>query len=147
MTIFSLLSTSLLASEANGKLTPVESLMPMLGGLLLILVIIFGLAFVFKRFSNFSPNSKNIKIVETQMIGTKEKLLIVKVQKQTFLVGVTPHSINQLGELDLTEEVDLTTPSNGHATQSFSSVLTSIVKGSVGIKDIADDRKSIGKTV
>ncbi len=95
----SVYSSQLLALEKNKTLTPTESLLPMLGGLLAILAIIFILAFIFKRFSNFGLSSKNIKVIESQVIGNKEKLMIIQVQQQQFLIGVTGHSISQLGEL------------------------------------------------
>jgi len=96
----SLYSGQLFALEKNKTLTPTESLLPMLTGLLAILAVIFVLAFVFKRFSNFGLASKNIKVIESQVIGNKEKLMIVQVQQQQFLIGVTGHTISQLGELD-----------------------------------------------
>lgn len=148
--VFSLIGLAFMDSvkaeqAVSQKLTPVESLMPMLGGLLLILVIIFFLAYLFKRFSNFSPASKNIKILETQMIGTKEKLLIVRVQQQNFLIGVTPNSINQLGELDLQLDAESNQELKKDSEPSFSSVLSNIVKSSVGMKTQPASKGTLGK--
>jgi flagellar biosynthetic protein FliO len=134
------------AQEKATRVSPVDSLLPMLGGLLVILGFIFLLAFLFKRFTNFSPSSKNIKVLETQMIGTKEKLVIVKVQQQSFLIGVTANSISQLGELNMdslngeSENSDSTNQTDEKIkatldTPSFKSVLSSIVKNSMGIKN------------
>ena len=95
-----LYSNHLSALEKEKVVTPTESLLPMLGGLLAILAMIFLLAFVFKRFSNFGLSSKSIKVVESQVIGNKEKLMIIQVYQQQFLIGVTGHSISQLGELN-----------------------------------------------
>ena len=80
-------------------LTPMDSVLPMLLGLASILLVIFVLAFLFKKFTNFGLTSKNIKVVETHPIGAREKLMIVQVRGQEFLIGVTRNSINQLGEL------------------------------------------------
>ena len=138
-------SFNALSQEKQLKLTPVDSLLPMLGGLLVILLFIFGLAFLFKRFTNFSPSSKNIKILETQMIGTKEKLVIVKVQQQSFLIGVTANTISQLGELNLDEQtvdVEQTVPKSSTDSPSspdFKSVLGNIVRNSVGLKNTSND--------
>lgn len=102
LSFISLYSSQLLALEKNKALTPSESLLPMLTGLLAILAVIFLLAFIFKRFSNFGLASKNIKVIESQVIGNKEKLMIIQVQQQQFLIGVTGHTISQLGELNQT---------------------------------------------
>lgn len=97
-------SKSLFAAE-RVKETPVESLLPMLSGLVVILAVIFVLAFLFKKFSNFGLSNGNIKVLETQVLGSKEKLMIIKVKQQQFLIGVTSQSISQLGELK-NEELD-----------------------------------------
>ncbi len=92
-------STELKAATTTTHLTPTDSIFPMLTGLVVILFIIFGLAYIFKRFSNFSVSSRSIKVLETQSLGHKEKIIIVQVRDQQFLLGVTGQSINQLGEL------------------------------------------------
>ena len=115
-------------------LTPVESLMPMLFGLGVILLIIFGLAFIFRKFSNFGLSGKNIQVLETQMIGAKEKLVIVQVQEQQFLIGVTGQTISQLGELKTliktpdADESKLSVHSND-TSNSFSHIITKLIKG------------------
>ena len=136
-------NTSVFSAEKTPKLTPAESLMPMLGGLVLILVIIFGLAYVFKRFTNFNPASKNIKVLETQIIGAKEKLMIVRVKEQSFLIGVTGTNISQLGELNPQDKFGSEAAEQASRTNKqadFSTVLTNIVKNSIGLKgdDISD---------
>ncbi|MCW8878790.1 MAG: flagellar biosynthetic protein FliO [Kangiellaceae bacterium] len=101
--LISSLSTS--AQETASGITtistqsPMESIFPMLLGLLSILALIFGLAFVLKRFTNFNPGAGNIKVLESQRLGAKERLVIVEVQGQQLLLGVTPQSITQLAEL------------------------------------------------
>ncbi len=72
----------------------------MLGGLAIILIFIFLLAYLFKRFSHFNGGSNLINIVETCAIGNKEKLAIVKVENESFLIGITSGSINSIGKLD-----------------------------------------------
>lgn len=79
--------------------SPLESLLPMLLGLLSILAVIFGLAFILKRFTHLNPAAGNIKILETQRLGAKERLVIVEIQQQQLLLGVTPQNITQLVEL------------------------------------------------
>ena len=98
-------SLSIKAQEASSELktisaqSPLESIFPMLVGLLAILIVIFGLAFLLKRFTHFNPATGNIKVLETQRLGAKERLVIVEVQQQQLLLGVTSQNITQLVEL------------------------------------------------
>jgi len=91
--------------EITAIMSPIDSIIPMLSGLVVILVVIFGLAYLFKKFSGFNIASQNIRVLETQIIGHKEKIMIIKVRRQQFLIGVTAQSISQLGELE-TDELD-----------------------------------------
>jgi flagellar protein FliO/FliZ len=146
--LFSIFSSSLLALDKKQLPSPAESLMPMLLGLAAILLVIFLLALVFKKFSNFGMSAKNIQVLETQMIGSKEKLVIVKVREQQFLIGVTSQSISQLGELEQTVSEDESEASlidnalgdkqdlptldkinTGEKNNNFSSIITNLIKG------------------
>ncbi len=136
-------SSQLIALEKSKVPSPSESLLPMLTGLLVILAVIFILASVFKRFSNFGLGSNNIKVIESQVIGNKEKLMIVQVQQQQFLIGVTGHTISQLGELNQTVmepggELKTNQSTNNHSsskkkefdisTLPFGNILTQLIK-------------------
>ncbi len=138
LSLYLLLCATPVWAEQKVKLTPADSLLPMLGGLLLILLFIFALAYLFRRFTNFAPNSKNIKIIESQMIGPKEKLAIVQVQNQNFLIGITAHSINQLGELEIdlqAAQAEQKVPTQDADAPNFKSVLNNIVRQSIGLKN------------
>ena len=125
---FTINSSQLWALEKNKTATPTDALLPMFGGLLVILIVIFGLAFLFKRFSNFGLASKNIKIIETQMIGNKEKLMIIQIKDQQFLIGVTGHTINQLGELKQTISLeDNASTAINNNTSTFSKVMSQFI--------------------
>lgn len=93
---------SLVAAEsiASVQPTPAQSLLPMLGGLAAVLVLIFVLATMLKKLSNFNLTSNHIKVIESQPLGTKEKLVIVEIQNKQIVLGVTPHSIQPVTELD-----------------------------------------------
>ncbi|WP_210330249.1 flagellar biosynthetic protein FliO [Aliikangiella sp. G2MR2-5] len=88
------------SAEKLEKVTPVDSLLPMLLGLLCVITIIFFLAFLLKKLTNFTPQNNLLKVLECQRIGPKEKLLIVKVQDKQLLLGVTPNNISMLTQLE-----------------------------------------------
>jgi len=63
-------------------------------------------------------------VIESQVVGNKEKLMIVQVQQQQFLIGVTGHTISQLGELsqpvsDLKAKVEKEEVSNRSVSNEF----------------------------
>ncbi|MET1254781.1 flagellar biosynthetic protein FliO [Aliikangiella maris] len=101
MLVMSLHSQAVVKSKTlNQALTPQDSIVSMLLGLLAILVVIFILAFLFRKVAHFNLVGKNIKVIESQSLGAKERLVVVEIQNQQILLGVTPHSINHLCQLD-----------------------------------------------
>ncbi|MGX5201414.1 flagellar biosynthetic protein FliO [Aliikangiella sp. IMCC44632] len=82
------------------SVSPANNISSMLVGLFLVLVVIFFLAFLLKRFTSLNIVSNNIKVIESQSIGSKEKLVIVEIQDKQLVLGVTAHSINKVCELE-----------------------------------------------
>jgi len=110
---------------------PLESLLPMLGGLIVILVFIFFLAFLFRRFGNINNGTKLISIVESYALGSKEKLAIVKVENECFLIGITANSINPIGKLDslqMTNAIDSTNSVN-QGQSGFAPLMAKFLSG------------------
>lgn len=77
-----------------------ENILPVFMGLIGMLILIFFLAMLVKRFSSFRMVSNHIKIIESQNIGTKEKLIIVDVQQKQYLLGVTSQNISHICDLE-----------------------------------------------
>ena len=73
----------------------------LLGGLILILILIYGLSWFAKRFSQggFLQNPI-IKIVSAMPLGTRERLMLVNVGGKQLLLGVTATQINTLHVFD-----------------------------------------------
>lgn len=89
------------ASATPAKVTPANQLLPMLLSLGLVLGIIVVGAMVMKRFNlgNVAGN-KNMKVVSQLPLGTKEKLIVVEVQGEQHLLGVTSQQISYLQTLN-----------------------------------------------
>jgi flagellar protein FliO/FliZ len=82
------------------------SIFKTLGGLGLVIGLIFVLAKVGKKFHpGVSAPDRALKIISMLSLGTKEKVALIQVGKKQLLIGVTPHCINTL--LDLAEPIDL----------------------------------------
>lgn len=77
-------------------------LLSMTVGLLLIIVLIFALAWLLRRFGQggLFMQQKSIKIVAALALGTRERIVVVDVGGKQILLGVTAREINTLYVFD-----------------------------------------------
>jgi len=86
----------------------------MVGGLIVVLLLIFVLAYIVKRL-NLVPSSQGaLKTVAMTSLGQKEKLVLIDVDGQQYLLGVTAQQVNLIDKLDTPVDV---------AAESFASRL------------------------
>ena len=70
-------------------------------GLLVVLGAIAGLAYVSKRFNfNMPGASANMKLVNAMSVGPKEKVMLLEVEGEKLLIGVTGQQITLLKSYD-----------------------------------------------
>jgi flagellar protein FliO/FliZ len=89
----------MLDAAETSRIVASDKILPMLAGLLGVLAVIAVLAFIFRKVSGFNLVSRNISVIESQNIGSKEKLVVVEIQGEQYLLGVTSHQINPICEL------------------------------------------------
>lgn len=79
------------------KISSASQLANLVGGLILILGLIYGLSWFVKRFSQggFMQNS-TIKMLSAMPLGTRERIMLVDVGGKQILLGITATSINAL---------------------------------------------------
>lgn len=97
-----LAQTSVSQVGANPRLSsPTDgALLPMLVALAGVIVLIYGLAWIAKRF-NITPNHhKHMKTVTSLSLGGRERIVIIEVQGEQYALGVTNHSVNHLFKLE-----------------------------------------------
>jgi flagellar protein FliO/FliZ len=108
-----LFSQTLLAAEPVSKGLGVkttaplgaESLLQTAGGLLLILFLIIGGAWLFKRYGNLPMAGKGlVKVLSSTSVGTRERVVLVEVENTRLLLGVAPGQVRTLYELPSTGE-------------------------------------------
>ncbi len=88
-----------LAWPSYGKTDSAPDFISMITSLVIVLGLIFLLAFVAKKL-RITPSSKEgVKLVANLAVGTKERVVIVEVQGEQFMLGVTPSQINLLHKL------------------------------------------------
>ncbi len=101
-------------STAGSSASSIATLSSMVGGLIVVLVLIFFLAYLVKRF-NLVPSSQGVlKTIAVTPLGQKEKLVLVEVDGQQYLLGVTPQQISLVDKLAQPVEI---------ATESFATRL------------------------
>lgn len=89
------------AQESSTPRHPAPDWSNMLLGLVVVLGMILGLAWITKRLRVRVPGmSEEMKIVEAITLGPREKLCIVVVDGKRLLLGVTQHSITVLNSCD-----------------------------------------------
>ncbi|MGL5007946.1 MAG: flagellar biosynthetic protein FliO [Plesiomonas sp.] len=85
--------------------------------LLCVLALIVGLGWLAKRLRLPLHNKSSIQIEQQQALGQRERLLIVNVEGQRLLVGVTPQHISLLTTLNSAQE-NQNAHSSGEITHS-----------------------------
>ncbi len=87
------------------------------GALVFILLLMFGSAWLLKRIGPITAGNKiPLKIIGGINVGTRERVLVVEVDDQWMILGVTPNNISNLGSLD---KRDLPTTNQSPAASAF----------------------------
>lgn len=68
--------------------------------LALVLGLVVMLAAIYRKLQLKLPGSQHFKIISSLNIGPKERILVIEIQGKQRVIGVTPHSVNFLFELD-----------------------------------------------
>lgn len=77
-----------------------ESLLQTTGGLLLILFLIIGGAWLFKRYGSLPMGGKGVvRVVGGASVGARERVVVVEVENRRLLLGVAPGQVRTLCEL------------------------------------------------
>ncbi|MGR6503042.1 flagellar biosynthetic protein FliO [Shewanella sp. Koi 1] len=71
----------------------------MLGGLILVLLLIFALAYLLRRFNLVPTNHSVLKTLAVTSLGQKERLVLVQVGEQQYLLGVSGQQVNLIDKL------------------------------------------------
>ncbi|MBT8434083.1 MAG: flagellar biosynthetic protein FliO [Gammaproteobacteria bacterium] len=112
-------STALAQSQTDSPvLEPLSTpyLFKLTGGLLLVVMVIFVLAWLVRKF-NLNQQSQNglIKIIAGLSIGTRDRIVLLQIGEEQILVGLTPGRIEKLHTLSQ----PLDAPAGQLASSSF----------------------------
>ena len=87
------------SAQSENTITNPTSIASIFLSLLVVVGIIFALAYVMRRFNVTHAGSGQMKVVASMVAGTKERLMVVEVGDEQYLLGITSHSINHLATL------------------------------------------------
>lgn len=89
---------------AGSEPMSLAGMLQMLTGLLLVLLLIFGVAWMARRFGRFSGMaSEHLKVIGGLSIGQREKIVIVQAGGARLVLGVSPGGIRTLHVMDPSE--------------------------------------------
>ncbi len=78
-----------------------ETLFSTVGGLLLILVLIFGIAWAFKRYTHLPKGrGQNMRVVGGVSLGPRERVVVVEIDDTRLVLGVAPGRVQTLHVLN-----------------------------------------------
>ncbi|MBU2977972.1 flagellar biosynthetic protein FliO [Alteromonas sp. C1M14] len=87
-------------AQSTNSITNPTSVLSIFLSLLLVVAIIFSLAWLMRRFNVTHAGSGQMKVVASMVAGTRERIMVIQVGEEQHLVGVTAQNINHLAKLD-----------------------------------------------
>jgi flagellar protein FliO/FliZ len=128
------------ANSAPQSLSNPTSIVSIFLSLLLVIGIVFILAFLMRRFNVTQSGTSNLKVVASMMAGAKERVMVIEVAGEQHLLGVTAHNINHLATLST--PIDNSTASSGN--DKFKDKLALFMAGKMN-PDLAQNNKTNNK--
>lgn len=102
-------TAAVVSPSAAGNGMNAMTIMNVFGSLMLVLALLFGLAWLYKKLAIKLPGSSHVKVITSVMLGPRERLLVIEVQGKQRVLGVTANQITMLFELDQPLVEDVTT--------------------------------------
>ncbi len=100
-------------AEGTQSFSNPVSVLSIFGSLLLVVGIIFSLAWLMRRFNVTHASSGQMKVVASMVAGARERIIVVQVGDEQHLIGVTAHNINHLSKLETPLETNGGSESGG----------------------------------
>ena len=120
-----LLVPNLAAAQSTQSITNPTSVVSIFLSLLLVVGVIFALAYLMRRFNVTPSSNAQMKVVASMAAGAKERIMVLQVGDEQHLIGVTSQQINHLAKLDV--NIEANTPAN--SGDAFKQKLISAMAG------------------
>lgn len=125
---------------AANSITNPSSILSIFLSLLLIVAIIFSLAYIMRRFNVTPGNSGQLKVIASLSAGSRERVMVLQVGEEQHLIGVTAQNINHLSKLEKPLESASTHTAGGGAAFKQKLVQAMAQKINPGVKEHNDDK-------
>ncbi|WP_088330191.1 flagellar biosynthetic protein FliO [Lacimicrobium sp. SS2-24] len=129
----SLAGFSLPVSADNIPLSSPADYVSILLSLALVVALVFMLGYLMRRFNVTHSGSAQFKLIGSMSVGTKERIMVVEVGEEQFLLGVTSQNINHLARLQTPIEV------NSSSGEQFKNKLSQFMQGNKKTPGAADE--------
>ena len=100
-------------AEGTQSFSNPVSVLSIFGSLLVVVGIIFSLAWLMRRFNVTHASSGQMKVVASMVAGTRERIIVIQVGEEQHLIGVTATNINHLSKLEIPLETNSTNETGG----------------------------------
>ncbi len=104
MTLFAslfFLSCPLFAEEKSAQsIGSASTLLSVFMSLILVIGIVFMLAYLMRRFNVTQSGSQELQVVASMVVGTRERMMVIQVGQEQHLIGITANRINHLAKLE-----------------------------------------------
>lgn len=87
-------------AQSTQSITNPTSVLSIFLSLLLVVAIIFALAYVMRRFNVTHGGGGQLKVVASMVAGAKERIMVIEVGDEQHMIGVTSHNISHLCKLE-----------------------------------------------
>ncbi len=132
-------SPSVFAEGGVESITSPSSILSVFLSLLVVIAIIFALAYVMRRFNVASAGNGQMRVVASMMAGSKEKVMVIEVGDEQHLLGITANNINHLAKLETNLDSNTNAKQQAASSQASSSkqsfqqkLVTAMASGIVG---------------
>tara|TARA_B110000503_G_C7119946_1_gene402026 strand:+ start:912 stop:1418 length:507 start_codon:yes stop_codon:yes gene_type:complete len=138
MTFSLFLCISFEASSASQTISTPTSIVSIFLSLLLVIGVVFMLAYLMRRFNVTQSGTSNIKVVASMMAGAKERVIVIEVAGEQHLLGITAHNINHL--VTLSSPIDNSATSPG--SEKFKDKLALLMAGKINPATVQSNKKN-----
>ncbi|WP_100642115.1 flagellar biosynthetic protein FliO [Alteromonas facilis] len=121
------------ATETQSSMSSAGDIVSIFLSLLVVVGIIFALAFVMRRFNVAHTGQGDLKVVASMVAGTKERVMVVEVGDEQYLLGVTAHNISHLATLP-----NKITPKKSEVADQFKQKLVQAMAGKLNPASIGE---------
>ncbi|WP_036303462.1 flagellar biosynthetic protein FliO [Methylotenera sp. L2L1] len=102
LSIFYWISSSAWSADAAVQTSPTSGLLKMMLGLVLVLGVMAGVAWLAKRMlPGVGYKQSTIKVVGSANVGTRERVVVLEVAGRWLVVGVAPGQVSAIANLEM----------------------------------------------